>query len=120
MVTTPDQMAATLLGRHRRALEESRARAVAVRSAVERVISERGRAGEVRRAWLIGSLAHGTFGAGSDVDVVVEGLDPQQVGALYGALVDASRTEVDLLRLEELPPAFAARVLAEGVLLHGA
>ncbi len=119
MVTTPEQLAATLNARHRGALAEQHARAVLLRARVQEEILDAGRAGVLRRAWLIGSLAQGTFGAGSDVDVVCEGLQANDVGALYGRLVAALRIEVDILRLEDLRPAFRDRVLDEGVLLYG-
>ncbi len=59
--------------------------------------------------------ARGAFGTGSDVDVVVAGLSVEDAGALWGELVERLGTQVDLLRLEELPPAFRRRVLEEGV-----
>lgn len=120
MATTPADLAATLTRRHKRAHDGARARAVLVREAVDKVVEEQGRAGRFRRAFLVGSLAHGTFGAGSDVDIVVEGLSPDNLGLVYDALVGATRTEVDVLRLEELPLAFRARVEAEGIVLYGA
>jgi len=67
------------------------------------------------RAWLIGSLAHGTFGAASDVDLVVAGLEPEAAASLGLALADRLAARVDLLRLEELRPSFRDRVLAEGM-----
>ena len=118
MVTTPEQLAATLVRRRKEALERDRARATDVRRRLETEISREG--GRFRRAFLIGSLARGSFGAASDVDVVVEGLDPGELGTLYGALVAALGVEVDLLRFEDLTPSFRARVEQEGVLLRGA
>jgi predicted nucleotidyltransferase len=73
--------------------------------------------GLIERAWLIGSLAWGQPGSGSDVDIVVAGLGADQVDALWARLSRALGDQLDLLRLEELPPSFRARVLAEGVLL---
>lgn len=119
-MTTPRELAAALVRRHKQALDDERARASEVRSGLEKVICQEGQKGRFSRAFLIGSLARGDFGASSDVDVVVEGLDPNEVGPLYGRLVEALGTEVDLLRLEELPPAFKQRVEEEGALLHGA
>jgi predicted nucleotidyltransferase len=119
MPTTPADLAAALVRRHRQAHDEARAHAAQTRARLEAVIEEQGKAGRFRRAFLIGSLAHGTFGAGSDIDVVLEGLAPDDVGLLYDALVSATHTEVDVLRLEELPPSFQERVEREGILLHG-
>lgn len=119
VTTTAEQLAATLVSRRRRALAEEAARALAIRQRLHEVMTRAGRAGLFRRAFLIGSLAKGRFGAGSDVDLVVEGLDERAAGRLYGELLEAAGVEVDLLRLEELSPAFCERVLTEGVLLHG-
>jgi predicted nucleotidyltransferase len=119
MPTTPADLAATLVRRHRQTRDEVRAHAAQARASLEAVIGEQGKAGRFRRAFLIGSLAHGSFGAGSDIDVVLEGLAPDDVGLLYDALVSATHTEVDVLRLEELPPSFQERVEREGILLHG-
>jgi predicted nucleotidyltransferase len=72
--------------------------------------------GELRfdRAWLIGSLAWGGFGPRSDVDLVVEGLAAAHRVLLADRLGESTGRSVDLLPFEELPPAFQARVLAEG------
>ena len=64
--------------------------------------------------WLVGSLAWGNFGERSDVHLVVRGADEARFGALWVAVGDAIESEVNLLRLEDLPAAFAARVLSEG------
>lgn len=73
--------------------------------------------GLVRRAWLIGSLAKGTWGARSDVDVVVEGLESTRAGRVWDELSKRLGCDVDLLELERLPPDFAQRVLREGEVL---
>ncbi len=70
------------------------------------------------RLWLVGSLAWGCFGTHSDVDLVVEGASPEVATRLWDALSRLLAVPVDLLRLEELPPAFRERVLNEGELLH--
>jgi predicted nucleotidyltransferase len=119
MAATPEDLANALVRRHRHAIELQHERAREVRRRIDEALREADRAGRFRRAFLIGSLAHGTFGVGSDVDVVVEGLASDDAGALYGALVAAAGTEVDLLRMEELPQSFRARVEQEGVLLYG-
>lgn len=119
MPTTPADFAATLVRRNREARTSAHAREQQARAAIESVLAEHAKAGRFRRAFLIGSLAHGTFGAGSDVDVVLEGLPHDGVGVLYDALVAATRTEVDNLRLGDLPPSFRQRVEREGVLPYG-
>ncbi len=68
-----------------------------------------------RRAWLIGSLAWGGFGGHSDVDVVVEGLDVEATSRLTVDLVRGLPVMPQVLRLEELPPSFADRVVSDGV-----
>jgi predicted nucleotidyltransferase len=70
--------------------------------------------GTVAEAWLVGSAAWGGFGVRSDVDVVVRGLEPTACIDVADGLCAAAGVEVDLLRLEDLPERFRARVLAEG------
>lgn len=70
--------------------------------------------GLIRRAWIIGSLAYGPFTAASDADLVVEGRRVDALVELEGLLLPLP-VELDLLDLEELPPRFRDRVLAEGV-----
>jgi len=108
-----------------------RARLTAERAAAaERASDLRGRAGAAARrladehgagrVWLFGSLAWGRPHAASDVDLLVEGL-PAEAWSAASALVEAEvGAAVDLVRIEEAPPGLAARVRAQGVLLHGA
>lgn len=74
----------------------------------------------VRFALLFGSVAAGTDGPGSDVDVLVQLRDPslEQVADLETKLAAVGR-RVDVIRLEdaEADPAFFARVLGEGRVL---
>jgi len=86
------------------------------RAAARRLADEHG----VRRVWLFGSLAWGQAHAGSDVDLLVEGLRPEAWSAAT-ALVEAEvGAAVDLVRIEEAPPGLEARVRSQGVVLHGA
>lgn len=114
MSVRPEELAATLCRRRavRFAAEQQRARDIRLR--LWAAMQEAQRDKLIEHAWLIGSLAHGSFGAGSDVDVVVQGLALPDLGVLYGKLVECLGTEVDLLRLEELPGSFRARVYQEG------
>lgn len=69
------------------------------------------------RTFLIGSLAWGGFGVGSDVDLVVEGIDAAAASRLAAHLIRELPVMPQVLRLEELPPSFRERVLTEGVAL---
>jgi predicted nucleotidyltransferase len=115
MAVRPEELAATLVARYRAQQAIHARRADGIRAALEPALREAlaGRAG--CRAWLMGSLAHGTFGAASDVDIVVEGVTGEEAAALWVALGERLDAPVDLLRLEDLPPAFRARVMAEGI-----
>ena len=115
MAVRPEELAATLVARYRAQHEEHARRAVRIRAALGPALRAElaGRSGS--HAWLMGSLAHGTFGAASDVDVVVEGVPAEAAAALWLALAERLDAPVDLLRLEDLAPAFRARVLAEGI-----
>lgn len=117
MHPTPAQLAAVMIARARRDLETQSQEAERARAAVVGVLRPALARGEVTRAWLIGSLALGYFGAGSDVDVVVEGLERSREGDLRTALEDATRLPVDLLRFEELDAGFREAVLREGEVL---
>lgn len=114
MAVSPLDLAHTLLRRAGADLARDRAERDRCIDAVTRAVT--GLRGELRfgRAWLIGSLAWGGFGPRSDVDLVVEGLADADRIALADRLGEATGRSVDLLLLEELPPAFQARVLAEG------
>lgn len=116
MTVHPSQLAAELVRREARRREGEARRAEELRQAVRAWASEHLGRGDFGNAWLIGSLAWGTHGAGSDVDIVVEGLSGEP-GALWAELVRRLDCEVDLVRLEELPADFAARVLTEGLRL---
>jgi predicted nucleotidyltransferase len=115
VTTRPEDLAQALVARRKAANAAHAHRAVELRSALDAVIEHAVRDRAIRRAWLIGSLARGDFGVGSDVDVVVEGLAPERFASFWAVLCERLETEVDLLRLEELPPSFRARVLEEGI-----
>lgn len=112
---TPEQLARTLIRRRAeervRADERAEVLWVRVREATAQLLAE----GAISRAWLIGSLAWGAHGRGSDVDLVVEGLDPQAAPLVWDRLSGELGARVDLLRIESLERDFADRVRAEGV-----
>ena len=119
MSVTPEQLAHTLVERHRRQRLAHEQRAGRCREILQQQLAALGGTGCFARAWLIGSLAWGGFGERSDVDVVVEGLAREAVAEVQARRAEALATPVDLLRLEDLPERFGQRVLSEGVLLHG-
>jgi predicted nucleotidyltransferase len=100
----------------RRELEAKAAAAAA--SWVERLR----RIPEVRRVILYGSLAKGTFGEGSDVDLAVEGLPAELHYRLASELEGESESEseprLDLERWEEFSPGFREVVLSYGKVLY--
>jgi predicted nucleotidyltransferase len=120
MTVRAKEAAETLALRAHRAREDEARRAAevcAVAVAVLRAALLAFPEGRTPRAWLIGSLAWGGFGVRSDVDVVVEGLAPRESTELELALVRRLGLPVDLLRFEELPESFRARVQREGVVV---
>ena len=96
-------------------MDAGAARAHRVRGIVNAEVAALLRQGVACRAWLIGSLAWGQFGVRSDVDVVLEGLAIDCIGAVADRIAGRVQCEVDILRLEEIPESFRRRVLAEGV-----
>ncbi|MCB9729982.1 MAG: nucleotidyltransferase domain-containing protein [Deltaproteobacteria bacterium] len=74
----------------------------------------------VRRVVLFGSLARGSAGPGSDVDLWLEGLaEADWLDAVSLARQRIPHAEVDLVRAEWARAPMAARVAAEGVVLSG-
>lgn len=64
------------------------------------------------RVVLFGSLARGRFGLDSDIDIAVEG--PVDVFAAEGEASRATGFDVQVVRLEEAPPALRTRIASEG------
>ncbi len=114
MTPVPRDLARALVARRRTARLRGEERAARLRERLRSVAPRLRREGGFESAWLVGSLAWGGFGERSDVDIVVRGADPSRLGALWVAFGDALETQVDLLRIEDLPDGFARRVLAEG------
>ncbi|MGQ0508805.1 MAG: nucleotidyltransferase family protein [Myxococcaceae bacterium] len=110
-------MTETLLARARQAREASSRAAAEHRKLVSDWAHRAVESGTVRSVWLIGSLAWGEPGPGSDIDIVVEGLVPGAQGRVWTELVRTLDVDVDLLQIEELPADFASRVKSEGIFL---
>jgi predicted nucleotidyltransferase len=74
--------------------------------------------GSIERAWVIGSVAWGGFGAHSDIDVVVDAAPGDAlVQRIEEAIGARTKRNVDVLFLRALPEAFRRCVLAEGCLV---
>jgi len=111
---SPKELAQTLLRRAaKRRVEDERAREECLR-AVRGVVAPLRASLGFDRVWIIGSLAWGGFGVRSDVDVVIEGGGPEALLAAAEAIGAATGRGVDVLSLDQLPPAFRSRVLSEG------
>lgn len=71
-----------------------------------------------RHVWLFGSLARGTFGEASDIDLAVEGLQGREFYRAAGRLLSLKPGWViDLVDTAEARPAIRRSIEAEGVLL---
>lgn len=104
-----------LIERARERREDWQRRADALRGEVAHAVARLREEGAVRQCWLIGSLAWGGYGPDSDVDLVIEGLRRERWAAVWRSLSTELGTRLDLLRLEDLPAAFAERVRHEGI-----
>lgn len=72
-----------------------------------------------RRVVLVGSLARGDFGVGSDIDLAAEGVPADRFFEIGVALERAaSPFRVDLIPLESASEAFLALMATEGVELR--
>lgn len=101
-----------VLAERRETLEQERSRVLAQ---VLRWLSEQGSQYGIDRAYVFGSVSRpGLFTATSDVDIAVEGMEPEHFFAALGALVTELGREVDLVVLNKCP--FADRIRQEGVL----
>jgi predicted nucleotidyltransferase len=117
MPTSPHDMVVTLQQRSARAREAALKRAAEVRAQVVELV--RGQLPAGARAWLVGSLAWGSFGERSDVDLVLDGVSGPFGTAIEIAVTRATGVEVDLLPFRGLSPSFQSRVLQEGLAIHG-
>jgi len=71
-----------------------------------------------KRVVLFGSLARGRFAPGSDIDLAVEGIAPDDYFAAWAAVNRLTHLWVDLKPLEDLDAYFRERVLATGECLY--
>ena len=114
MAVEPADLARELVRRRKAESRATEERARHVRELVNAEVADVLKTGWASRAWLIGSLAWGHFGVRSDDDVVLEGLARERIGAVADRLANRVRTDVDILRFEDLPETFRRRVVAEG------
>jgi predicted nucleotidyltransferase len=107
------------MARRERAREQAvRARVEEAQGALPALASLLATRFRARRVWLFGSLAWGTPHERSDIDLAAEGVDPGVYLAALVALDEASPVPVQLVRIEEAPPALRERILESGRLLH--
>jgi predicted nucleotidyltransferase len=98
----------------RRALELRRERMLELARAAAKVLrAEFG----ARRIWLFGSLRHAWFHEKSDVDLAVEGIAPERIGAAWDRVAAVVAGPVDLVCWEDASPSLRARVAETGELL---
>lgn len=114
MTVTPEQLASTLLSRHRQLVQVRHDAAERTLDKLCRAVSRVRLDVALPHMWVIGSLEAGTFGPQSDVDLVCEGLSATKLPELWGVLERELGVSVDLMRIEDLPPSFAERVRREG------
>jgi predicted nucleotidyltransferase len=70
-----------------------------------------------RRVLLFGSLARGSFGLGSDIDLAVEGLAAGRLVDALAAAEDGCPFRVDVVPLESTRPEMTRRIASEGTAL---
>jgi predicted nucleotidyltransferase len=75
------------------------------------------RARGARRIWLIGSLPRGTFETSSDLDFMTEGLDEPGARAAARDISDLTGLPADVLRAEDMDPAWREHNARFGELL---
>lgn len=112
MPVTPSEAAATLQRRYRERHLARVERAKLVHQRVKNVV--RDLALSKARIWLIGSLADGSFGERSDIDIVIDTVDDAQANRLFDQLERELALPIDLLLWRELDTTFQARVLRDG------
>ena len=89
--------------------------------AVDRLVAELARQPEVVRVWLFGSRARGDHRARSDIDLAVEAPTASRRTWLdLCRVVEEAATllRIDLVRVEEAPPALAQQIRREGRVLY--
>ncbi len=69
------------------------------------------------RVLLFGSLARGSFGPGSDIDLAVEGLAPGRLVDAMAAAEEGCPFKIDIVPLHAARPELVRRILDEGTVL---
>lgn len=108
---------------HRRRAESvrcaRRAKAAEVRERLRPAVAALVREFGVTEVFLFGSLLSGELHDRSDVDIAVVGLGDDDYFAAVHLLATSLRVPVDLVPLEGAPETLRARVIDEGIRLHG-
>ena len=73
-----------------------------------------------KRVFLFGSVAKGTSGDYSDIDLACEGLPPDQFFAVLGKLLVMPGRSIDLVDMTEVKDTIRKRIEREGILLYEA
>jgi len=94
--------------------EERRGRLLAAAHAAARVLRDEFGA---TRVWLFGSLTRPWFHEASDVDLAVEGVALDRIGAAWDRATEVIGSSVDLVAIEEADESLRARILDSGELL---
>jgi len=87
---------------------------------VDRIVRALRQGYGVRRVIVFGSLVKEEFSAGSDIDLAVAGLAPEDFFSAYAEINRLSRFQVDLKPMESLHPHFRRRVLSQGEIIYEA
>lgn len=69
------------------------------------------------RVLLFGSLARGSFGSDSDIDLAVEGLAPGRLVDAMAAAEEGCPFKIDIVPLHAARPELVRRILDEGTVL---
>lgn len=65
--------------------------------------------------YIFGSILTNRFGADSDIDLIIKGLNPKEFFKAHAFLIKHCMYEIDLKPFEELNDAFKKRVLKGGI-----
>jgi predicted nucleotidyltransferase len=95
MSVTPQQLAATLRARYEAEEQAYARRAAVLEEQVSAWATAATASGQLSKAWLFGSLAKGNWGAGSDVDLIVEGMASDRETQAWIELEDRLQCSVD-------------------------
>ncbi|MCU0286355.1 MAG: nucleotidyltransferase domain-containing protein [Acidobacteria bacterium] len=55
----------------------------------------------------------------NDIDIAVKGVNPQNFFEMYGKIIRAASSEIDLVPLENIREHFADSILKKGKLIYG-